>query len=808
MSGTPKQDGILMSIKDFWYLALHNWYWFLISVLITLSVTLIYIVITPPTFTRTASVLIKNNNSNRQSVSSGTESLSEFGLLKPNTDIKSEVYVLKSPVLMEIVVERLKLNYNYSVDYKFVRNVDIYNSTPILVAIDSTLTDTRLSFVVNLLAENKFILSDIVVNGIESNSEIDGTLSDTVKTEYGSIVIVPTAAYSSNSVGKNIYFSKSTVSTLAEAYSSKLEVVYDEKDAPILWLSYMDVNVQRAEDILNTLISVYNENWIKDRNHTILSTSDFISKRLAVIETELGGVDSDISSYKSANLITNVDAVSNMYLAQSSNNANRQITLQNQLSMARYIRSYMSEVASQNQLIPANTGIESSNIEGQIDRYNSLLLQKNNLLANSSEQNPVIVDMTKSLTAMKDVIVRSIDDYISTLNIQVDNIRQEENATNQKLASNPDQAKYLLSVERQQTVKEALYLFLLQKREENELSQTFSAYNTKVINSPRGSKIPTAPRKNVILFAAFVIGLLIPAIILILIENLDSLVRGRGDLSELTLPFLGEIPILDRKKRKFWQRKVTKGQAVEKVKIVVAAQKRNIINEAFRNIRNNIDFMMHPEGDKGMVIMITSLFAGSGKTFISSNIALSMAVKGARTIILDVDLRKATLSQLMDSPKKGLSDYLASKIDSIEQVIVKSEINHNLDVIPAGKIAPNPSELILGKRFGELIISLRSKYDYIFLDCPPVEVVSETAIIGGVCDMTLFVVRVGMFDKCMLPEIEQIYKTGQFKNMGIILNGVDYSASQYGYSKYGYSKYGYSNDLDDDIGTINNNTAN
>lgn len=800
MSARRNQDNFLISIKDLWELVIGHLYWFILSLVIALSIALIYIIITPPTFTRTASVMIKSNTSNGRSTPSLNESLNEFGLFNPNTDIKSEVYIMSSPELMETVVKRLKLDYNYSMIFRKVRNVDIYNSTPITVGLDSILSKKQLSFDVNLLKNNKFTLLNLIINDTKYDFEINGTLSDTLRTPYGNILISPTAVYPANYIGKTIYFSKQSIKAAATACNKALSIKYDEKDAPILWLSYVDVNPQRAEDILNTLISVYNENWIKDRNQVTVSTSNFIDDRLHIIENELGGVDQDISSYKSENLLPSIEAVSSMYLAQSNNNTTRQITLQNQLSMARYIRSYMSEASSKNQLIPANTGIESANIESSIEKYNALLLQKNNLLSNSSEQNPVVADMIKNLNAMRDYIIRSIDEYLATLNIQMDNIKRNERFTNQKIASNPNQAKHLLSIERQQKVKESLYLFLLQKREESELSQTFSAYNTKIINSPNGSNIPTAPRKNVIILTALIIGILLPTILLIIIQNFDTLVRGRDDIKGLTIPFLGEIPAWGIKKRRFWLRKQDKTDAAERVKIVVASENRNVINEAFRNIRNNIDFIRQ-KSDKGTIIMTTSSFAGSGKTFITSNLAVSMAIKGAKTIILDVDLRKATLSKMVDSPQKGLSNYLAQGIDSIENVIVKSHSNPNLEIIPAGKIPPNPSELILGQRFGELLNFLRSHYDYIFLDCPPIEIVSETAVIGAMCDMTLFVIRVGIFDKRMLPEIEQTYINGQLKNMATILNDVNYSRVRYGYgkygnSRYGYGKYGYSNTED------------
>lgn len=786
MSEIKSKEGDFFHIKDLLVLFMQHWYWFAASIVVCVLAALVYIAITPPTFTRSATMLIKNDSKNNSGTSGGAEALSEFGLLKSNTDVKTEVHVFKSPQLMEDVVRRLKLNDNYRVKFRNIRFVDLYDSTPILVRTDSLLRNAELEFSIRLLPSGEVALTDININGERSEEEVTGKLSEAIKLSQGVVTIQPTALYSDRQVGKDIYFAKNAIRDVAEACSEHLSVNVSEDDAPIIQLSYVDINPQRAEDLLNALISIYNENWIKDKNQITASTSEFINERLKVIEAELGHVDENISDFKSRNLLPDLNAVSGMYLTQSSNNTSQLTILQNQLSMARYIRSYMNDATGKNRLLPANTGIDNAGIEGQIEKYNGLLLQKNNLAANSSEQNPVVVDLNRNLVFLKDAIMSSIDDYISTLNIQLGNVRREEKLTNQKIASNPNQAKYLLNVERQQKVKEELYLFLLQKREENELAQTFTAHNTKIINPPGGDVDPTAPRKKVVLVASFVIGLLLPGVILFLKESFNTLIREKKDLEVLNLPFLGEIPNVGKK---------TKGKESEaqRVVAVVEDKNRNVVNEAFRNIRTNIDFM-RPRGGIGTVIMVTSLTPGSGKTFTSLNTALSMAIKGARTIVLDVDLRKASLSTVVNSPSKGITNYLNGSVENWQEVVCKGEVHPHLDLMPVGKIPPNPSELLIGTRFADLIEQLKQQYDYVFLDCPPALIVTDTSIIGPVCDLTMFVVRVGLVDKRSLPEIEQIHSGGQIRNMSLILNGLDFTKGKYGYHRYGYQRYGYGNE--------------
>ena len=390
-----------------------------------------------------------------------------------------------------------------------------------------------------------------LVDFLRNDEELDGEVltvpNDTVNTPIGRIVVK--ALGDSISYDAPLYVSRIGFQAAVDAYASRFSVALSDEKSTVINLSFNDVCVQRAEDVLNTVIAVYNENWIKDKNQIAVSTSAFISDRLGVIEQELGHVDEDISSYKSEHLLPDVQAAASMYMAQSSETNAQILALNTQLSMARYIRNYLTNAASKNQLLPANSGIESSGIEQQIAAYNTAQLRRNDLVSNSSEKNPLVVDMDQSLETMRHAIITSIDNHIATLNTQLRSLRQSERQTTARIAANPTQGKYLLSVERQQKVKESLYLFLLQKREENELSQAFTAYNTRVITPPSGSMMPTAPVKKNIALVAFALGILIPVLIIFIRENMNTKVRGRKDLEHLSLPFVGEIPLAEGNKK-------------------------------------------------------------------------------------------------------------------------------------------------------------------------------------------------------------------------------------------------------------------
>lgn len=562
---------------------------------------------------------------------------------------------------------------------------------------------------------------------------------------------------------------------VADSYTQKLWAELGNEDATIINLSIDDASVQKAEDILNTLIEVYNEKWIQDKNQIAVSTSRFIGERLGVIENELGHVDENISSYKSEHLLPDVQAASNLYMSQSAENKKEIQALTNQLTTAQYIRRELNS-KEMNQPLPTNSGIANVNIESQIGEYNKIVLDRNRLIANSSEKNPLVKDLGNSMQSMKRTILQSVDNLIVSLNTQIRSIRQQEVATTQQLASNPSQAKYLLSVERQQKVKEELYLYLLQKREENELSQAFTAYNTRMITAPRGSALPTAPNKKNILLVALALGLLVPAVIIFMQENMNTKVRGKKDLENLSVPYLGEIPLYFRNKKK--------KNKFSEYAIVVEEGNRNIINEAFRVLRSNVDFMKSKNTEQ-KVFIETSFNPGSGKSFLSMNIAMSFAIKGKKVLVIDGDLRHGTISAYVGSPKKGLSDYLGNKEVVWNELLVIDKKYPNLHIIPVGTIPPNPTELLEDGSLATLMQDLRDEYDYIFIDCPPIDIVADTQIIEQYADRTLFVVRAGLLDRSLLPELESIYQEKRFKNLSVILNGTESTGGRYGY-RYGY----------------------
>ncbi len=642
-----------------------------------------------------------------------------------------------------------------------------------------------LSFTIKFSSKEAFAISELEISGEDIGETLSAQMGDSIQTSAGIMIVSPTQEFTDAFIGTSIRYVRGSVRAAVDTYSNALVAELGNEDATIINLSINDTSIRKAEDILNTLIEVYNENWIRDKNQIAVSTSQFISDRLGVIESELGHVDENISSYKSEHLLPDVQAASSLYMAQSAENNKELSTLNNQLSTAQYIRRELN-TKQLDQTLPANSGIVSANIETQISEYNNLVLDRNRLIANSSEKNPLVKNMASSLQSMQRTIIQSVDNLIVSLNTQIRSLRRQEEATTNRLASNPNQAKYLLSVERQQKVKEELYLYLLQKREENELSQAFTAYNTRLITAPRGSMFPTAPRKMNILLVAFAVGLLVPAVGIFMKENMNTKVRGRKDLENLSIPFIGEIPQYSGTKKKWWEFKHRKRQDMKT--IVVNEGNRNIINEAFRVLRSNMDFMASKDNNQH-VFVLTSFNPGSGKSFLAINIAISFAIKKKKILIIDGDLRHRTVSSYVDSPNKGLSDYLNNQIEDWKEIIVSYKGYTNLHILPIGTIPPNPTELLEDSKLSMLIEALRPEYDYIFIDCPPVDIVADAQIIEKWADRTIFVVRSGLLDRSMLSELENMYTGKRFKNLSMILNGTESTGGRYGY-RYGYH-YGY-----------------
>ncbi len=769
-------SGNSWTIKNILGLILRNWYWFVLSLALAFGVAYLKIQKTPPVYSRTASILIKSD------ANSGDETLKELGITQTPSNLTNEILMMNTSVVAGEIVRRLNLDVDYLLPGPFYKKTIYGISLPFNVKFLDLNDNESAAVHVDLAKDSTVVLSAMRRGGTFSEETLAMRLGDTLHTPAGLLTVFPSPYYkekAESSLDVERYNMASATNRVQWHIYPRLR----SQGATIIDISYNDVSAARAEDVLSTLVSVYNENWMMDRNRRIVSANEFIKERLGVIEHELGDVDQGIASYKSEHLILDIGQAGGMALSEATEAERQSIGLENTMRLLRSVRDFVMDESNMFSQIPYTSGMNSALVERGIAQYNSTLMERNNHLAHASLQNPRIMEYDRQIRSMRETLLITMNSELAVMQTTLTNLQVTKNQAYGKVAANPSQAKYLLSVERLQRVKEQLYMFLLQKREENELSQAFTAYNTQLIEPPHGSWSPVSPVPRSIYMIALLIGLAIPAVIILLTELLKSTVQGREDLKQLTVPFAGEIPLTAAKSKKKGKKKSKDGKSVVP-EVLVAEKNRDVMNEAFRVARSNLEFMLGYDSTH-KTIMLTSLNPGSGKTFITANLATAIGIKGKKVLAIDLDLRKASLSDYVDAPHKGISTYLSGKDDDFHDLIVKLG---KIDVLPCGKLPPNPSELLYTPRFEHLMNTVREEYDYVFVDCPPVEIVADASIVNRYVDQTLFVIRAKVMDKSFLPEIEQWYQEKRYKNLSILLNG---TGGEIGYHRYGYHKYGY-----------------
>jgi len=761
--------------------------WILLSVIICCGVSYYNYKRKAPLYTSQSEVLFLFGNTGS---SQGTNSISALRELsqsggQSSVNMINEMEVFHSPSLMMTVVERLNLNTTYSTD-GFGFKTDLYGTNPVIVTFLDVPSDGTASLILRKSGSGHVIATNFILNGkpVES-TPIRIPLSTVVESPVGKISVSPTTDFAN--FPDIIYVNKFTVEGTASNMAASVNTERKAEFGSIMMLSYSDVNAKRANDVVNGLVDAYNDLWVEEQNRSAINTSNFINDRLAVIEKELNGIDTDISQVKRSNPMGDVTGAAQAFYSQSMTYDAQAYEASTQLSIAQFLREHIT--SNPDALIPANTGASGS-IEAQIQEYNKMLVKRDNLLRNSTVANPVIAQMNSDLAANRQLILQSLANIISTYQIQANRAAGRGNSFAGKVSSVPEQEKQILSIERQQKVKENLYVYLLQKREENELSRMITVNNTRVLRKA------SAVNANQLRFSKAVgigllIGLAIPALIIFLMMQFNTKVTRKSDLVNISVPFLGEMPLSPKRRKKSYFKRMLfpRSRKVDdaELEIVVRERSRSYINEAFRMIRTNLDFMAGSDNNT-KVIMLTSFNPGSGKTFISMNMAKSLALKGKKVVVVDVDLRRASLSKYAGNATQGVTTYLTGKATSVASIIVHSESNLGVDLLPVGAIPPNPVELLLSNEFVNLIDELRKTYDYIVLDCPPYDLVADTAILARVADLTVFIIRAGLFNKAMLPELEELYKSGKLPHMSVVLNGIDPTKSYYN-NRYGYKGY-------------------
>lgn len=766
-NSSNKNDQGLNIVDLFMYLA-SQWKWFLLSILICGGIAWYNYARAPLVYFRSATVIIKDP-SNKAS----TSGLDRFDNFINKVNVANEILQFRSKKLMREVVQRVHADVSYQIK-DGLRSNELYNESPVLVSLPDALPEQSFSFTMTLKDAKTVTLSDF--SGIEAKPSYEVALNDTVAIIEGMNVVVTATNYLRDSwLNTPIRVQKLPVESMVNYYKNALGIQQEEEEASILTLALKDSSPARAEDVLNTLITVYNEEAIKEKNQVAVNTANFINERLIIIERELGNVESNLESFKQRNQIVDIASSAGMYMTESQKYNADAMELETQLRLANFIKDYLTDPGKETDLIPSNTGISDMNIENQISLYNAAKLKRDHLIDDSSVNNPVVQELNNSLRAMKQSIIRAVDNMIVSLNVKRNDAQNREMRAQDRVTAIPTKERQMLSIERQQKIKEALYLFLLNKREENALSQAMADNNARVIDGAEGSNAPISPNRNRILLLGLLVGIALPGAVCLAILFMDTRVHGRKDIEGVTsVPYLGEIP-LDKEAMKDHRRKV----------MAVKKQGDDIVSEAFRILRTNMAFLSKKD-KPAQVITFTSFNIGAGKTFIARNLSMSLAYMKKRVVMVDLDIRKGTLSRHFGHYHVGVTNYLSDNTVKVDDIIQHQE---GFDLIPAGILAPNPAELLMDNRLDELMNELRTRYDYIIADNVPVGLIADATIANRIADLTIFVVRAGKLDRRQLPDIEKLYQEKKLKNMALVLNGANPERHGYGYS-YGYG-YGY-----------------
>ena len=778
------EDESSLKLSDLWNLIWGHKLWYVLALIVAVSCAVFYLYRTPTTYSSTAKVLVDESNQDATMRNLGVASAGMMRLRSFNS-VENEIEAFSSVDYMQKVVERLGLQTTYIQPLK-LKSVDLATNSPVQLVLAGENPHTSFKFDLTRVDEDHVKLSNMMIKDEPIGEAVEVQLGDTVATALGRLAIFPTEYIENFETPIEVKWESALAA--AKRYCGKLNVSLSGKESSVVVIKVNDTDPQRASNVIAALINVYEEMWVANKNRAAVNTTKFLNERLSIIEQDLATVEEALRKYKSSNKLTDIKAVSQLYLNQSNQYSTKAFEVRNQISVASFIKDYLNDPANAMSLIPADLGISNGTVNSEIKEYNELVLQRDRLLTGSGANNPMVADLNTSIAAIRSSILNSIENLISTLDLQLSRIEGQEKEILARISSSSGQELQLLSIERQHEITQELYKFLLQKREENEIAALVNVGNTQLLQSPGASVVPVGPNKMMILLVALVLGLGAPFAYFFLRKMLDTVIKNKGDLGNLSVPFLAEIPRYVKpgeRFTKFGRKKDDKSNT----KIIVEAGSRDMMNEAYRVLRTNMDLMIgRNSGSK--VLMFTSFNPNAGKTFSVLNIAASMALKGSKVMIVDLDLRKASLSKSLGIEHSGVAAYLNGKSDSYKGNA--EEIAENLFVLPVGTLPPNPTELLLTDRFKQMIDQMRREYDYVFIDCPPIEVVADASIITELVDMTVFVMRANQMQKDVLPEIEALYKSGKYKHMTLILNCVDIQYKKYGYGKSSYG-YGYGN---------------
>ncbi len=782
------EESSSLNFKTIYTTLILNWKWFVLSIIICLGAAAIYLRYATPRYQAHARLLIKDENNYSNSRSSNMlRASSTLGTISNSNGIDNEMEILKSASLAQQTVRDLKLYVTYMQKGR-VKDHLLYLNQPVNVDIDPAhleKLERPISLTINregkkyvVTGNYTFVPDDRDKAPVEYsiNKSFDN-LPATINTSVG---IISLNANSSVSMPESVTLMVKIQSPTSAAwkYVGGLSITQASKTTTIAELVLRDEIPQRAVDYLRQLSVCYNRQANEDKNEIAMRTEKFINSRLAKINNELGQTEGQLESTKRRYNIVSTEMNSAQSVANQDAYNQKLAEANTQMELLRSLSDYISEPGNRYQTLPSNVGLADPTATMLINKHNEIVMERNRLLRSASESSPTVAPLTAQLDELHSSIRRAMSQARRNMEIQRDNIAQQYNKYSGMVSSTPEQDRILTQIGRQQEVKSGLYLMLLQKREENSISLAATADKGRLLDDPQfAGKI--SPKSSMIMASALAVGVVLPAVILFLVGFFRYKIEGHDDVARLTsLPIIGDVAIASE-------------TAKTKADIVVHENQNNLMEEVFRSMRVNLQFMLK---DDQKVIMFTSSNSGEGKTFTAANLAVSFALLDKKVVLVGLDIRKPRLAELFEinDHHHGITPLLTrGKVtkEDVREQILESGINKNLDLLMAGPIPPNPTELISRPALEDTLNILKEEYDYVLIDTAPVGLVTDTLQIGRIADVTVYMCRADYTPKACFQLINQLSTDKKLPQMCVVINGIDMSKKKYGYY-YGYGKYG------------------